>query len=319
MATAGPELPAHLLAKRKRKQEIQAPRPATPSKSRSPSPTSGNTSASKRRRILGPSLPPNHLSERPSEAPEPDSGSDNSSDSDDLGPSLPPGPGSTKAISESQRRSALATSEAVAAALAASQKPQREEWMLIPPKSDDCSARQDPTKLKNRKFNTGKGSKAPPTHRTGGGGGGIDSIWTETPEQKRQRLEDEIMGVKKPAQLGPGDTRSSAGERESVETDRRIREYNVRVSSVVQAEASTNISLNVGKEQIHIPLQRPQNHSPQRKRRRSQRTGFRQGERRRAGDENWPREEKGNVNSSGGFRVQVREGKISIVQFELRN
>jgi len=40
-------------------------------------------------------------------------------------------------------------------------KPQREEWMLLPPTNDDWSSRVDPTKLKARKFQSGKGSKAP--------------------------------------------------------------------------------------------------------------------------------------------------------------
>lgn len=101
--------------------------------------------------------------------------------------------------------------------------------MLVPPKQDDWSARVDPTKLRNRKFNTGKGAKAP----SGRGGGDISALWTETPEQKRQRLEDEMMGVKKPAQLVEGGDEDAAGgrrrgdERERRETERRIREFNV--------------------------------------------------------------------------------------------
>lgn len=97
--------------------------------------------------------------------------------------------------------------------------------MLVPPKQDDWSARVDPTKLRNRKFNTGKGSKAPAQK----GGDDINSVWTETPEQKRQRLEDEVMGVRKPAQLGSTDEkRDRWKEEEGRETERRIREYNDR-------------------------------------------------------------------------------------------
>ncbi len=95
--------------------------------------------------------------------------------------------------------------------------------MLVPPKQDDWSSRVDPTKLRNRKFNTGKGSKAPPPKD-----GGEHTVWTETPEQKRQRLEDEVMGVRKPAALGPEDKRATHTEAEAEETARRIREYNVR-------------------------------------------------------------------------------------------
>ena len=101
--------------------------------------------------------------------------------------------------------------------------------MLVPPKQDDWTARVDPTKLRNRKFQTGKGAKAPA--QKGGGGGEISALWTETPEQKRQRLEDEVMGVKKPALAGDGDAVSgatAANEAEARETERRIREYNER-------------------------------------------------------------------------------------------
>ncbi len=230
MSTVGPELPPHLLAKRKRQQEEEeeeeeeeetpGPAPTSPTRARSSS-SSSNECGSKRRRVLGPTLPPAPLSELPSTTP--DSQSASSSDEDDgaFGPSLPP-PGQTSPTAESRRRDALA-SEAAAAALAASKKPQREEWMLVPPKQDDWTARVDPTKLRNRKFNTGKGSKAPAPK----GGSGDNALWTETPEQKRQRLEDEVMGVKKPAQLGPSDDdRQKGAGAEARETERRIREYN---------------------------------------------------------------------------------------------
>lgn len=101
-------------------------------------------------------------------------------------------------------------------------KPKREEWMLIPPKQDDWSSKVDPTKLRNRKFNTGKGSKAPAQTL-----GGESALWTETPEQKRQRLADEVLGIKKPATMGPEDTRAARNGAESEETSRRIAEYNV--------------------------------------------------------------------------------------------
>jgi hypothetical protein len=97
--------------------------------------------------------------------------------------------------------------------------------MLVPPNDSDWGSRVDPTKLKNRKFASGKGAKAP-------GGGGISAIWTETPEEKRRRLEDEVMGRREAATS----SRSSRGreegdrdgDREEMETERRIREYNER-------------------------------------------------------------------------------------------
>lgn len=96
--------------------------------------------------------------------------------------------------------------------------------MLAPPTDSDMSGRLDPTKLKNRKFASGKGSKAPSEKS------GISAIWTETPEQKRQRLEDEVLGRKETATSGRGEKKSSAVskelEAEERATARRIREYN---------------------------------------------------------------------------------------------
>lgn len=212
MAPVGPELPPHL-AKRKRSEEAHNTDDVLSKRQRSSSPHSHDTKA---RRVIGPAAPPAPLSERPTMSPEPDA--DSSDSDDDFGPSLPPLPGSVNQETERKRQEALAEDEATREAL---KKPQREEWMLLPPKQDDWSARADPTKLKNRKFNTGKGSKAP-TQK----GGGENTLWTETPEQKRQRLEDEVMGVKKPAQLGPEDKTDKWKEEEARETERRIREYN---------------------------------------------------------------------------------------------
>lgn len=211
MAPVGPELPPHL-AKRKRSDEAHDT-DVPPKRQRSSSPSSHDN---KPRRVIGPAAPPAPLSERPATPPEPNV--DSSDSDDDFGPSLPPPPGSISQETERKRQEALAEDEA---AREASKKPQREEWMLLPPKQDDWSARVDPTKLKNRKFNTGKGSKAPAQK-----GGSENALWTETPEQKRRRLEDEMMGVKKPAQLGPEQKTDKWKEEEARETERRIREYN---------------------------------------------------------------------------------------------
>ena len=221
MSSIGPELPPHLLAKRKR-QNIDDDNAPAPTRSRTTSPTSSSDGGEKRRRILGPSLPPAPLDERPTTSPDLEKDSDSDSD-DDLGPALPPPTGSYSHQAEVQRLEAL---EQETSAREAAKKPQREEWMLVPPKQDDWSSRVDPTKLKNRKFNTGKGAKAPSQK-----GGSDNALWTETPEQKRQRLEDEVMGVKTPAQLDTGSKKSSTNEAEARETERRIREYNVRSPS----------------------------------------------------------------------------------------
>ncbi|MCJ1228408.1 hypothetical protein MMC12_005069 [Toensbergia leucococca] len=224
MSRAGPELPPHMLAKRKRQETADDAPQAPPQQSSS---TSSSPDPSKKQRILGPSLPPRspplHFLP-PGFNPAVDSphtsASASDSDSDSIGPTLPPSPGHLDLIAQTRRDQALA---AEAAALEAAKKPQREEWMLVPPKQNDWSSRVDPTKLRNRKFNSGKGSKAPAQK---GGRADDMSLWTETPEQKRQRLEDEIMGVRRPAQLEGEEGKQGWKEREAKETDRRIREYN---------------------------------------------------------------------------------------------
>ena len=173
---------------------------------------------------MGPSLPPAALDERPAAGPdeEQDKGSDSESD-DGFGPAPPPAAGIASYETERQRTEDF---EASIAAQEATKKPQRDEWMLAPPSQGDWSSRVDPTKLKNRKFNTGKGAKAPAQS-----GSKDNTLWTETPEQKRQRLEDEVMGLKKPAQLDQGQQTSTRSQAEEAATDRRIKEYNVGVRS----------------------------------------------------------------------------------------
>ncbi|CZS99055.1 uncharacterized protein RAG0_07546 [Rhynchosporium agropyri] len=169
------------------------------------------------KRILGPSAPPASLSSRPSYP-----ANDSSDSEDDYGPSLPPAPGSH---AESLLHTAQSIERARSTAEAASSKPQRAEWMLAPPSDSDFSGRVDPTKLKNRKFASGKGAKAPSEKS------GISAIWTETPAEKRQRLEDEVLGRKETASSGRGesskkDKKSKELEAEERATARRIKEYN---------------------------------------------------------------------------------------------
>jgi Protein of unknown function (DUF3752) len=211
MPAVGPELPPHLM-KRKRSSDSGSD---DTGESSSP-PRINATSRDKPRRVLGPALPPAPFDERPIEPADKLEEEDSSSDDDGYGPSLPPAPGS--AAAKEAEAQAQAREEA-AAIQEKSKKPQREEWMLAPPTDSSWSSRVDPTKLKNRKFATGKGAKAP-SEKTG-----ISVIWTETPEQKRQRLEDEVMGRKDlSAQSTWKKPRKDDAEAES--TARRIREYN---------------------------------------------------------------------------------------------
>lgn len=92
--------------------------------------------------------------------------------------------------------------------------------MMMPPKEDGLAARMDPTRPRPRKFNTGKGARAP-NH-----GDGIDASWTETPEEKRKRLADQVMGVEGHS---ASSTAASSNQRDEKDEDtaRRIREHNV--------------------------------------------------------------------------------------------
>lgn len=110
--------------------------------------------------------------------------------------------------------------------------------MLAPPTKLDWGSRIDPTKLKNRKFQTGKSAARKGNGETGNSGGaGVDRLWTETPEQRRVRLRDEVLGVKaraENAECGPVDGMGEGGVRErkrreqDEEKAKKVREYNER-------------------------------------------------------------------------------------------
>ncbi|KAI9889077.1 MAG: hypothetical protein M1814_005800 [Vezdaea aestivalis] len=216
MPAIGPSLPPRL-TKRKRSSDnsIDGYSDAAEPTNRSPSP---GESVVKKERVLGPSLPPAPICERPAE-PALSNTSSSSDDDDDVGPALPPGPGE-ETVEESDlsdHRFILGYSAPVA-----EEKLQRETWMLEPPKHGDWTSKVDPTQLKSRKFNGGKGAKGPARQ------GASDNTWTETPEQKRRRLQDEVMGIRKPGSTGESNTAPPKGKREAVETARRIAEYDRR-------------------------------------------------------------------------------------------
>lgn len=208
MASIGPTLPPHLQVKRKRNEEDDGSDTDSAVERPPDSPSNGD----KRRKVLGPAPPPAPLKERPAQDASGDE--DSSSEDDDYGPALPTGP----APSSGSAHDALGPQapppeeENEPAAPVA-----RDSWMLNPPQQDDLAARMDPTKIRARKFNTGKGARG-----SAQGSGEIDSIWTETPEQKAKRLKDEMMGVSK-AKTGSEASRV-VSKKEDKETAKRIRE-----------------------------------------------------------------------------------------------
>ncbi|KAG9676185.1 hypothetical protein KCU99_g4095, partial [Aureobasidium melanogenum] len=245
MSATGPELPPHLLAKRKRQQDDQeknqpatssganqespkdkrqklsgpelppsaSPTPAGPSLPPSvPSTTAGPTlppsDPQPTRPVAGPAPPPAPLDERPTAPPHSD---DESSDDDDFGPALP------TAADLNPPTSNIGPSIPQPAAPV---RAQRDEWMTLPPQQDDLAARMDPSKMRARGFNTGKNARG---GNTTPAGGNIAAAWTETPEEKLKRLQNEAMGVK-PATAGHFDAREAAKNKEKEAEAKRIRE-----------------------------------------------------------------------------------------------
>jgi hypothetical protein len=215
MSGIGAELPPHLIAKRKRQQEEQAQdaSPIASGAKRSPSPEG----AEKRRRVAGPAMPPAPLDERPTEPIQPEE--NDSSDDDDFGPSLPP-----TGAELQQDDSSIKTHGYITEAQTEPAKPKRDDWMTMPPEQDGLASRMDPSKLRARGFNTGKGAKAPAEK------GGDSSTWHETPEQKRKRLEDEMMGISRPAPGVPKAAGPSKKEGDEVAA-RALRERTVSLKS----------------------------------------------------------------------------------------
>ena len=156
-------------------------------------------STEKRQRQIGPALPPSLL-EGLDKSDEQRSENDSDEDDDDFGPSLPPAgagtPGGDIDGQESQHDSqGLTTEKEESTSKFPEQKHGggRDTWMLQPPDSSDWSSRVDPTKLRNRKFQTGRSA------RGSSGPKSIDATWTETPEQKMNRLQSQVMGASSPS------------------------------------------------------------------------------------------------------------------------
>ncbi|KAL1903603.1 hypothetical protein Sste5346_000232 [Sporothrix stenoceras] len=160
---------------------------------------------------MGPTMPPPDTDLRDSRRggrdrrarSESKSGSDSGSDSEDsdYGPALPG--------QDDERRHAAAAEqvnkEEEDAPGPSSFDPysaapaQRDDWMLAPPTDQTAASRAaDPTKIRSRGFATGRAAAAGEGRAAGGSGGAassaIGSLWTETLQQKSQRLADTVLG-----------------------------------------------------------------------------------------------------------------------------
>ena len=213
MASIGPTLPPELTSKRKRIEEADPDANSPPAKrSRSNSP-----------RAIGPALPPATLFERPAYSSgtpfkdpkaqklliDPEADSDSDSDSD-FGPAPPPADGGTAPALSTTPPASPPPDEAL----------KREDWMLAPPVSS--GNRVNPLKPP-RKF----ASKSSGQSRTSE----LDSLWTETPEQKRQRLADEVLGKRAKgtdvdAESKEDEIRKRKQQAERKEMEQKVREHN---------------------------------------------------------------------------------------------
>jgi len=230
MPTVGPQLPPSPVEKRKRSYEDSESSDGESASFQSVKDHREerlSPSTSKRPRVIGPTLPPAPLDERPPQSTDysdrRDDGSDveeehEEEDEDDFGPHLPPTDDSAKKPFESG-----VTGPQQVPPSGAPVPSKRDDWMTVPPTHGDWSVRVDPTKLKNRRFNTGKGAKAPPSQEAGGMG---DS-WHETPAQKQARLQREIMGIKDRSDGSRAGATRSKDEIPDKATAQRLKEYNV--------------------------------------------------------------------------------------------
>lgn len=164
--------------------------------------------ASSKKRVIGPTLPPAAQSpESKASSAESETDSD-----DDFGPSMPPSNG----VSGQQIQPTLPGSSSVASDHEKKES-QRDQWMLHPPEQSDWATKIDPTQLRNRKFQTGKSARTSATKQ-------VDSSWVETPEERMRRLGDEVMGVGGHSKSKPS---SNSEARRAQAMEEQIKKFNV--------------------------------------------------------------------------------------------
>ncbi|KAE8410194.1 hypothetical protein BDV36DRAFT_278592 [Aspergillus pseudocaelatus] len=178
-----------------------------------PYPEHGDDSTDKRRRVVGPTLP---LSNPADDHTLDSEGENESSDDDDIGPSLPPsGPMETR-LADARIQGDTLNGPSTEQGHADEDRSHRDEWMLQPPGTSGRTARVDPARLRSRKFQSGRSA---PNSQSGE----IDSSWTETPEQKMKRLQDKVMGV---STFGANKDQVTRPARASQAMQDRIQKYN---------------------------------------------------------------------------------------------
>ncbi|GAA5876850.1 hypothetical protein JCM16303_006308 [Sporobolomyces ruberrimus] len=244
----GPEIPPHLLGPAAAGPSLPPPVPPTTAKREEvtsdsdsdyapdlppdfvkPPPSNPIPSTSSSKPIAGPQLPP-HLLSRSSQPPS--RPASDSEEEEDYGPGpLPPPAGTSLSSSYDTNDGARAflereererEKERKEKEARENKKMVREEWMLVPPKEMNLMSSMDPTKLKSRSFQSGP--KAQKSTRQGGMNDG-PNLWTETPAERQQRLEDEALGKKRKAENSvPQEEEDDEETRRKKSRDRRLKE-----------------------------------------------------------------------------------------------
>ncbi|KAI0825270.1 hypothetical protein BC628DRAFT_1374328 [Trametes gibbosa] len=191
-ASIGPHIPSHLMSAPAR--STTPPPPTTAAREEEDDdddddyapalpPELAAARASTAKKVLGPTLPPSAAGPRYEE--------EDDDDDDDVGPRpLPQGyveeeKDGVQEFLEREERRRKQIEEA-----SKPKAPKREEWMLVPPSSSDLLASIDPTKLtKPRQF----ARTAQPSRNAD------NSLWTETPAERQQRIADEVAGKRRRA------------------------------------------------------------------------------------------------------------------------
>ena len=265
MTLSGPSLPPQP-EKRKHHVEASDQRATTPDNAEkrrkvigpAPPPALGSSSPTQ---AIGPSTPPRttHGARNAEDAEEKASSGTSSPESDDFGPALPPTAaalGSTRILGPTMPPASLAERPSTSIFDTDPQyaeqekKLERDEWMTMPPQADDLAARMDPTKLRARKFNSGRGVRGGPPSGTGG----EHNVWTETGEQKQKRLANEVMGASAPATATSSVPRKGERTSESEGAVKRIKEHTekTRGKSLMQQHKESG----GGREQEDDPSKR---------------------------------------------------------------
>ncbi|GAK65657.1 uncharacterized protein PAN0_009c3875 [Moesziomyces antarcticus] len=243
-----------------------------PSRPRSPSHSSSSSSRSPpRRAVAGPQLPANFTRSR-----------SNSVSSDDIGPSLPSSSsqpdssglneGARLFLEREARRTAAAESARLAAEQAANSRP---EWMLVPPSLSNSSLQAvagDPLNLKSRGF--AQSTPRVSARASGSGTAEVDSSWTETPQQRMERMRAQVTG----SHPAPAD----ADELERERTARRDAHIAAQVQDARQSTSLVQQHIDRRKRDMQRQLEDPDD--SRRERRHRDRDSHRSSESRRDRD-----------------------------------